>query len=910
MKRLSILLLSLSIMLSGCTKSILRNELAELHGEIDELRAMMEQVNSNIDALQTIVSALQSNDYVTGIVPIVENQVQVGYCITFSQSGAITIYHGKDGYAPQIGIEADPEDGRYYWTLDGQWLMNGSGERISAEGMTPQLKIEDGLWHISYDNGRSWTILGAASGEDGDAMFESIEVTDNYVTFILADGRSFTIPRNARVRLLLDIPESETGVIPGSVIRIGYTLENATDSTIVTASSDGIYSVRTERTDRSHGYIFVQCPYRYSDGFINIMVSDGSAYSFIKVISFYEERMILADGTEFYLSPAGGEITIPYSSNFDFRFETDRDASGWISIISSETKSRMKDGEFRIKVERNDNEWARTGKVYILPLNSAGDPYTEIIINQASAIFSIQQSKYLVNAEGETISTLISSSRGLDVRVPEDAAGWIKAEVEDLGESNYRLIATISKNLSGAQRSAIISLYSDDGISRLGTIEFVQSSPEEDIAKNMIITIRANVSNDFTACIGIDRHSAEKYDFHIDWGDGQAERITGNTSREISHRYDIRQPESFNVTISGDLAAIRNGSSLCITDIVQWGQTGLRSVNLSRNYMLKSLAGSGNGEFVSLESISFSECTALTEIPEDLFADCSKLTALSLLFYNCTGLTSIPDGLFRGCSNVSSFIGTFENCSGITEIPEDLFSQCRQARDFGSTFYACTSLKAIPSGLFSACSKATLFSGTFAFCENLTEIPEGLFAFCPIVTDFSYTFNTCSSITEIPENLFSNCSKASSFNNTFTGCRKLKSIPSDLFAGCPDVIDFGGTFSYCTTIKEIPESLFSACGNVESFKGTFTKASSLEKIPAGIFDGNRKVKDFTQTFSECEKCTGESPYTAIDGTRYHLYERHLNPDQFIIPSKHNDCFYRCLKLNDYNAIGQFWPDAL
>ena len=147
------------LLLGSCTKQMLRDELTELHSEIDELRSMLTQVNSNIEALQTIVSALQNNDYVTGVTPIVENQVQIGYTITFSQSGPIVIYHGKDGYSPMIGIEADPEDGVYYWTLDGKWLMDRDGKRIQAvgnEGTTPELKIEDGYWYISYDKGKTW----------------------------------------------------------------------------------------------------------------------------------------------------------------------------------------------------------------------------------------------------------------------------------------------------------------------------------------------------------------------------------------------------------------------------------------------------------------------------------------------------------------------------------------------------------------------------------------------------------------------------------------------------------------------------------------------------------------------------------------------------------------------------------
>ena len=70
---------------------MLRDELHEIHSEIDELREMLNQANTNIEALQKIVTALQSNDFVTGVTPIIENGVEVGYTIAFSKSGTAVI---------------------------------------------------------------------------------------------------------------------------------------------------------------------------------------------------------------------------------------------------------------------------------------------------------------------------------------------------------------------------------------------------------------------------------------------------------------------------------------------------------------------------------------------------------------------------------------------------------------------------------------------------------------------------------------------------------------------------------------------------------------------------------------------------------------------------------------------------
>lgn len=204
-------------------------------------------MNTNITSLQTIIIALQNNDYVTNIAPIKEGSKEIGYTITFSKSGSITIYHGqdgkngengkdgadgKDGYTPNISVKQDT-DGVYYWTLGGEWLLDEAGNKIPTtgkdgsdgengadgkDGITPQLKIEDGYWHLSYDNGVSWQKLGKATGnngldgangadgEDGDNIIDSITQDDENVYFVLSDGQMVTIPkRTEKIIVFSDI---------------------------------------------------------------------------------------------------------------------------------------------------------------------------------------------------------------------------------------------------------------------------------------------------------------------------------------------------------------------------------------------------------------------------------------------------------------------------------------------------------------------------------------------------------------------------------------------------------------------------------------------------------------------------------------------------------------------------------
>lgn len=267
MKRLfSLFAFILAICVSSCSKfddTDIWDKLNDHEKRIVKLEELCKQMNTNITALQTLVEALEKRDYITNVSPVREVGEIIGYTISFANSDTITIYHGKDGkdgidgsngkdgYTPQIGVMKDT-DGIYYWTLDGEWLLDVNGNKIKAvgedgrdgqdgtngsdgndgkdgqdgtngtdgkDGVTPQLKIENDYWYVSYDNGATWVQLGKATGEDGkdgqdgndgadgsdgadgedgDSIFKSVTQDDEYVYFNLSDGTMITLPKHEK----------------------------------------------------------------------------------------------------------------------------------------------------------------------------------------------------------------------------------------------------------------------------------------------------------------------------------------------------------------------------------------------------------------------------------------------------------------------------------------------------------------------------------------------------------------------------------------------------------------------------------------------------------------------------------------------------------------------------------------
>ncbi|MBQ8721874.1 MAG: leucine-rich repeat protein [Paludibacteraceae bacterium] len=269
MKKIKFFMLAVVVVLFTACHDKLWDSIEDLDSRVTKLEELCKEMNTNISALQTIVEVIQENDFITGIVPIEKGGEVIGYTITFGKHEPITIYNGvdgkdgqngangvdgKDGYTPILGVAKDT-DGVYYWTLDGEWLLDNEGNKIRVtgrdgkdgvdgedgkdgadgkdgvdgedgkdgqdgtngtngadgkDGVTPQLKIEEGYWYISYDNGATWAELGKAVGEDGkdgvdgengkdgqdgDSMFTSVTYDDNNVYFTLTDGSVLIVPR-------------------------------------------------------------------------------------------------------------------------------------------------------------------------------------------------------------------------------------------------------------------------------------------------------------------------------------------------------------------------------------------------------------------------------------------------------------------------------------------------------------------------------------------------------------------------------------------------------------------------------------------------------------------------------------------------------------------------------------------
>ena len=222
------LVILIGLIATGCTDE-LNERLENLENRVAQLEEVCNVTNTNLSALQAIVTAMLNQISITEV-----EQLSDGYKIHFSDGTIATIRNGKDiDSVPIFGVRKDT-DGVYYWTLDGEWLRDESGNKVRAQGntgdkgeqgetgatgITPQLKIEDNYWFVSYNYGETWSQLGKATGEDGkdgaNSIFKSVTEDDGNVYFTMTDDTVITIPKGDNNDFAISFDTTEITVING-----------------------------------------------------------------------------------------------------------------------------------------------------------------------------------------------------------------------------------------------------------------------------------------------------------------------------------------------------------------------------------------------------------------------------------------------------------------------------------------------------------------------------------------------------------------------------------------------------------------------------------------------------------------------------------------------------------------------
>ena len=866
----------------------------QLDGRVTSLEELCKQMNGNIGALQTLLQALQSNVSITKVNPVTEGGKTVGYTISFSKGDPITIYHGekgdkgdtgitgKDGVTPVVGVRRDT-DNVYYWTLNGEWLIDDAGNKVKAvgedgkdgengidgkpgmDGITPQLKIENGRWWLSVNNGSTWSNIGQATGDtgkdgvDGDDMFSDIDYTSSqdFVTFTLSNGTVIKLPTWYAFGELQSLCEQMNTDI-SSIQSIIEALQQKDGITNVVPLNDNGKVIGYKLYFEKREPITIYYGNDGQDG------SDGKD-GVTPVVGVKQDT----DGI--YYWTLNGDWMKDDNSNkikaqgVDGSNGNDgQDGTDGNNGVTPQLKIE-EDGYWYISYDNGSN-WTKLGKATGAD-GTSGDAFFKNVTEeddyvylemQAGNIISVPKHKKLSITFNETEDIRVLANQTYPIQYTITGA-TDKTVVKALAQDGFRAVVKSSGNASG-----VIEVSTPGTILSSEVLVFVSDGEERTIMRSINfvegvinITDRSYTVPYTGGTVSVQLSTNIDYTIEIPEADKTWISIAP-TSRAIMRdetiafnvqqnnntqlRYSIiKLVDKLGVTSETIQITQRGGSSQDI--YVATAGTLEQQINSEDAKILEELKITGHlntfdYEFLktmpNLKTVDLSELGDVS-IPASAFNSSKVSTVLLPL-----NLKTISDRAFYNSSITSVYIPqtvesigqyAFANTSKLTGnivIPQKTVTIGERAFEysaFNGTLILEEGVQSIGTAAFAGCSKVT---GDLVIPNSVTSMKGSAFQ----SSTFTGSLSIGNGLTDIPTYAFHGCS---SFKGEITIGENVKSIGDHAFEGCSG---FTGNLIIPNKVETMGIYAFYAC---IGFDGYLSIGNSMKSIGKCAFVGEEKI---------------------------------------------------------------------
>ena len=414
MKKAILLLLSAALLAGACQKyddSVLKNRIGDLENRVTTLESTVNTLNGNVSSVQTLVQALQDDITISVI-----SKNKDGFTITFSDGQTVEIRNGENGKdgndgkdgkdgvngaqgdkgdkgeTPVIGVKA--EDGVFFWTVDGEWLVDASGNKVGVSGGVPTLKIENDHWFVSYD-GTNWQDLGKVDVTGGTSDL-SITEDDNFVYFAFkSTGETIKISKSTR--FTIDIEGTDFVLQDEKTVEIPYTLFGADGTEHLFIQGNGF----TSSYDATK--IYVTPNEGVTGGDVLVYAVRNSDQRVCAVVLSFGEGVFTV--TEAAKVPAeGGDVSVTVRTNLTYEVVIPEDAQSWLSVAVS-TKAAVREDAVTFTAQPNEGA-ARTAAVSLKAQGVA--PLTVTIYQEGKGgstpdgVKAVTVSEFLAAAESDS----------------------------------------------------------------------------------------------------------------------------------------------------------------------------------------------------------------------------------------------------------------------------------------------------------------------------------------------------------------------------------------------------------------------------------------------------------------------------------------------------------------------------
>lgn len=681
---------SLALMLVSCYDD------SEMKARLDDLDDRLSTVEQKVATLNIQLTNLQGLMNGKLFISSVEDKGDGTHVITFVTSAGemstLTITDGKDGATPKVSVQQTP-DGKWYWTVDGEWLLDSNGDKIPVtgdRGVTPSLKIENGKWYVSYDNGVTYVECGKATGDDGDAFFRSAEVSEDgrLVYLTLVDGTVLTFNMYREFGIAVDV--SSALIYSGQTKKFAYTIMGADKNTELEVLPKGNWEAEIEATDESNGFIVVTAPDIAATGKVILLLSDGAGKVIMRTLTFVAGNMEVS--TSSVESPFdGGTFNVDVTTNLEFTVSFEEEVS-WARLV--ETKAyEVYTKTIAVTVDRNTLPYARSAK---LVLRHQDNVIETILIYQNPIVYSSDRMVFM----------MMPLAKDSKVEIPVTPY---------TGEAYY---------VDWGDGSKIDTLTANK-----------QTHLYEDATRIYPVQVWGRVR-----ALGKPTQFGHESDIHevIQWGDSSL-GLTGISFDSNKSITKIAAPKG------DELSQVANCNRMfyncqSLKEIPVEFMNGLSSKTTNFNY-----AFTGCSSLENLDPDFFKHFTEGELTIMQMFKDCAKLKSVpSLKYCKVSNQAGLVNGVFSGCTSLETVPADF--------YPESAKSAIK-ANQMTGLFYNCKSLKSIPDGFWDnlPLDKIERLNNTFYGCESLTSESLGFLNRMLKVWSWSQTFCGCTSLTTLPE---------------------------------------------------------------------------------------------------------------------------------------------------------------